>query len=71
MSMAYCTQDLTSCARCKVYGGNKKKAPNANNFKGKALIHKSSIRMVLKTASKGRKYEGYGWKEGNFHGEDT
>jgi hypothetical protein len=41
-------QYTIGCVRYKVYGENKKKVPNANNFKGKTLVQISSMRMVLK-----------------------
>jgi hypothetical protein len=52
-------QYTIGCVRYKVYGGNKKKVPNAaNNFKGKYIgpdrLHVDGIK---KTAIKGEKYE--------------
>jgi hypothetical protein len=51
-------QYTIGCVMYKVYVGNKKKVPNANNFKGKDIdlykLHEDGIKY---TVIKGRKYE--------------
>jgi hypothetical protein len=58
-------QYTIGCVRYKVYGENKKKVPNANNFKGKHIgtdnLHADGIKKMAKL--RGESMKGAIWME--------